>query len=428
MKILNFGSCNIDIVYSLDHIVTVGETETGYRMAVFPGGKGLNQSIALARAGAKVYHAGCIGQDGEFLAELLDADGVDVSNIKRVDEKNGHAIIQVSAKGENAIFIYPGSNACMTPELIEQTLAHFDRGDLLLLQNEINAPDRIVRLAYEKGLSVVLNPSPCNEIVRSLDFDKIAYLILNEVEAEMLTGCREPMQSLRYFGERYPTLKVVLTLGEKGSIYYENGNEIYQPAFEAKAVDTTAAGDTFTGYFLAGIATHGDISRALRMASAAAAIAVSRPGAAPSVPMAEEVMTAVDHMHEILPEGDKIQQIKRKTEAYIAAHLSDADTNGLSKELGYSNAYTRNLISQIYGQSFSKLLQENRCRAAAELLADTGLSVHEIIERVGYENESFFRMLFKEKYGKNLLAYRHFMRGAKRTDGKNQLSKLAENE
>ena len=164
------------------------------------------------------------------------------------------------------------------------------------------------------------------------------------------------------------------------------------------------------------------------MASAAAAIAVSRPGAAPSVPMAEEVMTAVDHMHEILPEGDKIQQIKRKTEAYIAAHLSDADTNGLSKELGYSNAYTRNLISQIYGQSFSKLLQENRCRAAAELLADTDLSVHEIIERVGYENESFFRMLFKEKYGKNLLAYRHFMRGAKRTDGKNQLSKLAENE
>ena len=133
----------------MDHIVAVGETETSDKMNVFPGGKGLNQSIALARAGGEVCHAGCIGEDGDLLLELLKSSGVDVSGVKRVDGKNGHAIIQVSAHGDNSIFIYPGSNARITPEFADETLSHFERGDIILLQNELNAVDYIVEKAIE---------------------------------------------------------------------------------------------------------------------------------------------------------------------------------------------------------------------------------------------------------------------------------------
>ena len=110
MKILNFGSCNIDYVYSLDHIVKVGETETTYKMNIFPGGKGLNQSIAAAKAGITIYHAGCVGEDGDMLTSLMAESGVDTAFVKKTSGKNGHAIIQVSAKGENSIFLFPGSN------------------------------------------------------------------------------------------------------------------------------------------------------------------------------------------------------------------------------------------------------------------------------------------------------------------------------
>lgn len=410
MKILNFGSCNIDIVYSMDHIVTVGETETSDKMNVFSGGKGLNQSIALARAGGKVFHAGCIGEDGDMLLELLKNSGVDVSGIKRVDGKNGHAIIQVSAHGDNSIFIYPGSNAKITPDFVDETLSRFERGDIILLQNELNAVDYIVEKAYEKGLCIVLNPSPCNENIEKIDFNKLSYLILNEIEAETLSGCKEPEISLKYFGERYPDLKVVLTLGKKGSIFYQKAAEIYQPAFLAEAVDTTAAGDTFTGYFIAGIAAHGDVEKALRSASAAAAIAVSRHGAAPSIPTEAEVAAAIVFMKESLPESGKIETVKHITEDYIERNLKDANVEALASQLGYSAAYTRSLIAKIYGKPLSKLLQEKRCYVASKFLADTDLSVSEIIGSVGYENESFFREIFKKKYGKNLLEYRNFMR------------------
>ena len=199
MKILNFGSCNIDFVYTLDHIVGAGETETIEKMNIFPGGKGLNQSIALARAGASVYHAGCVGEDGEMLLSLLRENGIDVSGIKRVDGKNGHAIIQVSREGENCIFIYPGSNAMITEELADSVLDGFEKGDYIILQNEISNIDYIVKKAFQKGMLIVLNPSPCNESIKKIDLGTVSYLVLNEIEAEILSGCSEPELSLKYF-------------------------------------------------------------------------------------------------------------------------------------------------------------------------------------------------------------------------------------
>lgn len=152
MKILNFGSCNVDFVYSLNHIVHAGETETSDSMNIFPGGKGLNQSVAMACAGADVYHAGCIGADGEILSDLLKENGVDISYLKTVNERNGHAIIQVSEDGENCIFLYPGANNMITEEYIDSVLDNFEKGDIIVLQNEINMVDVIIKKAAEKSL------------------------------------------------------------------------------------------------------------------------------------------------------------------------------------------------------------------------------------------------------------------------------------
>ena len=301
MKILNFGSCNIDYVYALDHIVRPGETESSRSLSAFPGGKGLNQSIALARAGAKVYHAGCIGQDGGFLKQLLFANGVDVSCIDTVEGKNGHAIIQLSRDGENSIFLYPGSNEMLTRAQIDDVLGKFAPGDLLLLQNEINELPYIIDAAYARGMGIVLNPSPMNDAIRALDFGKLSWLILNEVEAADISGAYGEEEILHWFRRRYPALKVMLTLGKRGCACWDGADCLHHPIFPVSVVDTTAAGDTFTGYFIAGVAAAMDMQQVLRRASCAAAIAVSRKGAAPSIPETEEV----EQMLKQWTEGEK---------------------------------------------------------------------------------------------------------------------------
>lgn len=289
MKILNFGSCNIDYVYSMNHIVKIGETEATEKMSVFPGGKGLNQSIALAKAGACVYHAGCIGNDAAFLLDILRDAKVNTSYIKQVEEKNGHAIIQVDQNGDNSIFLYPGSNAMISAEQIDGVLADFSAGDILLLQNEISNIDYLIKQAHQKGMYIIFNPSPCSGSVFSLDYSMVACLILNEVEAQSISKCENPEDALLYFASQYPQLSVMLTLGSNGCVYQSQNQRIYQPCFPVEAVDTTAAGDTFTGYFVAGIAKRTPYPELLELASCASAIAVSRKGAAPSIPYREEV-------------------------------------------------------------------------------------------------------------------------------------------
>lgn len=290
MKILNFGSCNIDFVYKLDHIVTIGETETSNLMQVFPGGKGLNQSVALAKAGMEVYHAGCIGTDGEMLTDVLESNGVDISNIKKVAEKTGHAIIQVSSKGDNSIFLYPGSNAKITEEFVDEVLDKFQKGDMLLLQNEINKIDYIIEKAYKKEMCIIFNPSPYNDEIKNIDFNMLSYIIINEVEMSELTQCDNPKDGLKYFAKNYPKLKIIITLGSEGSMYGDTEKVVFQPSFKVKAIDTTAAGDTFTGYFFAQTAMGNSVENSLKIASVASAIAVSRKGASVSIPMLNEVL------------------------------------------------------------------------------------------------------------------------------------------
>ena len=406
MKILNFGSCNVDFVYSLDHIVRVGETESTKCMEIFAGGKGLNKSIAVARAGGEVYHAGCIGTDGVFLKDLLEQSGVDVSYLQTVDAKNGHAIIQVSAKGENSIFLYPGSNSMITKDQIDAVLSRFDAGDILLLQNEISNVEYLIQRAHSQQMLTVFNPSPINETVSMIDFEMLSYLILNEVEAQEISSCETTEEALTYFRTHYPGLRIMLTLGEQGCVYADAERELWQSAYRVKAVDTTAAGDTFTGYFVSGIAQGADCMETLKLASAAAAIAVSRKGAAPSIPTREEVLSRLAGLPSGNSKNCKTEQLRHEIEQYLEQHLRQANLQSLAEQLGYSAVYTGALVKQLTGVSFSKLLQAKRCRAAADMLLQTDLPIAEIIHAVGYENESFFRDLFSEKYGKTPIQYR----------------------
>ena len=405
MKILNFGSCNIDYVYSLDHIVKIGETETTNKLETFPGGKGLNQSIAVAKAGVKIFHAGCVGDDSEILTDILLQNGVDISYLKKVNAKNGHAVIQVSSKGENSIFLYPGSNEMITKDFADEVLDSFDSGDIILLQNEINNVDYIVEKAYKKGMCVILNPSPFNEKIKKINFNMLSYIVVNEVELSEISGCAEPEEGLVYLRNEYPWINVILTLGEKGSGFVNENQELHQATFKVDAVDTTAAGDTFIGYFIAELSRGTEYREILKIASAASAITVSREGAAPSIPSRDELLSSIADMQENTADSkDKV--MLRQIESYIEQNIKTANLKELSRILGYSTAYTGGVVKKLTGEAFSEILLSKRCKTAARMLFDTDLSVKEIISTVGYENESFFRKAFKKKYGTNLLEYR----------------------
>lgn len=398
MKVLSFGSCNIDYVYRVDHLVRAGESLISKGREVFSGGKGLNQSIAAARGGAEVYFAGCIGNDGEFLADVLKESGVHLDYVKRVDEPNGHAIIQVDDNGENSIFTYKGTNEAITEEYIDEVLSHFDEGDILLMQNEISNVPYLVDKGYEKGLKIVFNPSPLNEELKKIDLSKVTYLILNEVEAKDISGKSEPDEFIGFVKKEYPMLKTVLTLGKNGCIYTDGEIRLTHPAFMVKAVDTVGAGDTFAGYFAALVSVGTECAEILKLASAASGIAVSRKGAAPSIPVIEEVKEGIKTMK--VYGVKKLKNMnKEKIEDYIKTHLTDATLEGLADEIGYSRFYIGPWVRSVMNISFSQLLKKIRCEYAAKLLTETDMSVQEIIELTGYKNESFFRKIFKEQYG-----------------------------
>lgn len=292
MRVLNFGSLNIDHVYRVERIVQPGETIDSLRVDVFPGGKGMNQSVALARAGCRTCHAGNIGADGQFLRELLEENGVDCTWLRTVSVGSGSTFIQVDDEGQNSIVLNGGANRANTREYVDQVLDEFGEGDLILLQNEINELDYILRCAAEKGMTIVLNPSPMNAKLLTCDLSGVSIFILNEMEAMAITGEQQPDRILDTMQNRFPEAQVVLTLGSRGAVYQGSGTTIFQQACTVKAVDTTAAGDTFTGYFLAGLARGDEIKNCLIDAVRAAAVAVTRPGAATSIPLRSEMETA----------------------------------------------------------------------------------------------------------------------------------------
>lgn len=289
MNILNFGSLNLDYVYAVDHIVKPGETLASNRLEVFCGGKGLNQSVALARAGARVSHAGMIGRDGEPLLAMCRENGVDVSHVRVVSERSGNAIIQVGADGQNSIVLFGGANRENSREHVDRVLAEFGPGDMLLLQNEINLLEYVIDAAAERGMRTVLNPSPFDAAIAACDLEKVSLFIVNEVEGEQISGEADPGRIIEAMLARYPKAGVLLTLGEHGSLYRDGRETARREARRVRVVDTTAAGDTFAGYFLTALTEGKPPGDALDFATCAASIAVSRAGAAASIPHREEV-------------------------------------------------------------------------------------------------------------------------------------------
>ena len=293
MRVLNIGSLNIDYVYSVDHIILPGETEATGSRNTFLGGKGMNQSCALAKAGVEVYHGGMIGQDGTMFLDACKEYGVHDEFIKIVDGPSGHTVIQIDKNAQNSILLYGGANQKLTTEYIDEVLSHFGSDDILLLQNEVNLLPYIVDKAYEKGMQIALNPSPFNEKLDAVDMTKISIFLLNEVEGFQLTGEKETEAIIAKLRELFPHARIMLTLGKDGAVYVDAQQKIFQPIFKVKAVDTTAAGDTFTGYFLAGLADGLPMEEVLCMSAKASSIAVTREGAVPSIPYRAEVLEAL---------------------------------------------------------------------------------------------------------------------------------------
>lgn len=290
MKVLNFGSLNLDYVYQVESILIPGETQASKNRETFCGGKGLNQSIALAKAGIPVYHAGMIGEGGEVLLETCRENGVNTQFIRKIDGPCGHTVIQVDASGQNCILLFGGANRSMTREFVDTVISSFEKGDILLLQNEVNELDYIIDTAYEKGMKIILNPSPYDDALNACDMSKISLFLVNEIEGFQITGEKEPERILAKIKELYPHAGIVLTLGGEGSVYQDETGLYRQGIFPVKAVDTTAAGDTFTGYFISSIIDGMPVQEGLEFAAKASAIAVSRPGATASIPLREEVL------------------------------------------------------------------------------------------------------------------------------------------
>ena len=284
MKVLNFGSINKDFIYSVNDFVNPGETISSIKYSIKIGGKGLNQSVAISKAGQKIYHAGIINIDDTFILDKLKKWNVNCENILIGDNPTGHAIIQVDKKGENSIIIHGGANDDVDIKFIESVLSKFNSGDILVLQNEINNIKEIIKRAHHKKMKIVFNPAPFNKKILSYDLNKISTLILNQTEGEALSKEKKPDNILKVLNSKFKNTEIILTLGEKGSIYSFKDQLFKIEAHRADTVDTTGAGDTFIGYYVAGLISGMNKKENLNRASEAAAIATTKIGGAESIP------------------------------------------------------------------------------------------------------------------------------------------------
>lgn len=283
MQVLNIGSLNIDIVYRVPHIVQPGETLSSYSVSKHAGGKGLNQSIALARAGVEVAHAGAIGRDGMFLKELLEKEKVDCSEIAVLEnEPTGCAVIQVADDGENSIILLHGANFEITPDMIGNALRKMPEKSIVLLQNEISSLKECIEIAAGMNMRIFFNSSPMDKTISDLPLELIDTFLVNENESSELK---------KSAGKRIVGCNILTTFGTAGAEYRGcDGEFIRVPAAKASnAVDTTGAGDTFTGFFIASMVQGKAPEEALKTAAAAAAVSVTRHGAAESIPYQHEL-------------------------------------------------------------------------------------------------------------------------------------------
>lgn len=296
-NVVVIGSLNMDLVTRAPRLPVGGETLIGHSFATVSGGKGANQAVAAARLGAQVAMVGCVGSDdyGVQLRDALLAEQIDCQAVSVVEDSSGVALIVVDDNSQNAIVIVAGANGAMTPAVIDQFDAVLQAADVVICQLEI--PDATVGHALKRaralGKTVILNPAPASRPLPADWFTAIDYLIPNESEATALSGL--PVDSLESAEKAASHLiamgagKVIITLGAQGSLFANGQSFEHFPAPKVKAVDTTAAGDTFVGGFAAGLAAGKSETEAIRYGQIAAALSVTRAGAQPSIPTQSDV-------------------------------------------------------------------------------------------------------------------------------------------
>jgi len=283
MAIWNLGSINADLVYTVPHIPAPGETLSSTNRATYMGGKGANMSVAIARAGSRVNHIGALGPDGGWAVQRLLEYGVDTRHIAQVETATGHAIIMVDAHGENAILLHAGSNGEIPQATLQTALAEAQTGDWFVTQNETNLQRTGVSLAKKMGLKVAYAAAPFSADRVQAVLEYLDFLILNEVEAAQLT------EATGKTPEELGIRDVVVTLGSDGADWFGPDGKQHFPAIPVTPIDTTGAGDTFTGYLLAGLDQGMPMAEAINLATKAGALMVTRQGTADVIPDLSEV-------------------------------------------------------------------------------------------------------------------------------------------
>jgi ribokinase len=299
-RIVVIGSSNTDMIIKVDHIPRPGETVIGGTFSTAAGGKGANQAVAAARAGGRVTFIARVGDD-MFGRQALDgfrADGIDVSHvIIDPDAPSGVASIFVDAKGQNSIAVAGGANANLSPDDIHNAADVIAAADILVMQLEtpVETVRAAAQIARDNAVTVILNPAPAQPLDKDL-LKCISILTPNESEAELLTGipvdspqaAQKAADALRARGVKV----VIITMGEKGALLSTQNASAFVPAFKVDAVDATAAGDVFNGALAVAVAEGAPLPRAVRFASAAAALSVTKLGAQPSAP----TRAVIEHM------------------------------------------------------------------------------------------------------------------------------------
>ena len=292
------GSINMDLVVRTPRMPLPGETLLGSDFHTIPGGKGANQTVAVARQGAAVKIVGCVGNDdfGQAQWRCLNAEGIDLS-LLQVDaqQATGIAVIMIDQSGQNSIIVSAGANNAVSVAQIDAAKDAIAQAAMLICQLEVPVESVMyaIESAHHSQTPVLLNPAPAHHGLDLTLFEKVTYLILNESEAEALTGmgvndvtsAKAAAMRLRDAGAK----TVILTLGANGAIVAHGGELYHEAAVSVKAVDTTAAGDTFVGCFAVAISEGVSVPEAVRIATHASALSVTKLGAQPSIPTRQEV-------------------------------------------------------------------------------------------------------------------------------------------
>ena len=405
MRILNFGTLCAECIYSVESLDFSGDTLELGSSQTFAGGRGLNVSVALSRAGiSKIHHAGYIGDSSEFLREALKNSGVNTANLKSVDKPSAHSIVLLENGARSKKLYFKGTNGEVSKEFAETVLSRFSAEDVLIIDDGVSNFDSIISMAHARNMRIFFAPENPNV---NLDLNLISYLFINETQAKNISNSDSREDIAEFFKKKYSLVRVVIDFGANGYLYIGKTQTLFQSALKTAHIDFTAGFDTFIGFFIASVLKGKKLSNAMLLAATALALCSARKGSAFSIPYESEVLGALDSLEEYqTSENNRTIRLKSRVEEYIENNIKSAKIKDLSVVLGYSEVYTGELIKSTFGISFSQILQEKRCSLAAKLLRATRMSVKEIITTVGYDNETFFRKKFKSIYGVNPNDYR----------------------